>query len=66
MKDSLKKLHAQKSFWRTNNKIPLCWALYCVNDNKEVNVIFPQTSMSYIFCQNNPILNLNPKTQARK
>ncbi len=32
---------------------------------KKVNVIAPKT-MCCIFCYNNPILNLNPKTQARK
>jgi hypothetical protein len=30
-----------------------------------VNVIVPQT-MRCIFCHNNPILNINPKTQAGK
>jgi hypothetical protein len=43
----------------------LCWAFYCVNDNKEVDIIAPQI-MCCIICNNNPILNLNPKTQARK
>jgi hypothetical protein len=43
----------------------LCWAFYCVKDNKEVNVTTPQT-MRYILCHNNLILNVNPKIQARK
>ncbi len=43
----------------------MCCAFYCVNDNKEVNVTIPQT-MCCILCHNNPILNVNPKTQARK
>jgi hypothetical protein len=43
----------------------LCWAFYCVNDNKEVNTIALQT-MWCILCHNNPILNVNPKTQSRK
>jgi hypothetical protein len=43
----------------------LCWAFYYVNDNKEVNVIALQT-MHFILCHNNPILSVNPKTQARK
>ncbi len=37
-----------------------------VNDNKEVNVTTPQTSKYCNFCHNKLILNLNPKTQARK
>jgi hypothetical protein len=43
----------------------LCWTFCCVNDNKEINVIAIQT-MHCIISHNNPILNLNPKTQARK
>jgi hypothetical protein len=62
---NLMKLHAQRAFWRRNSRNALCWAFYCVNDNKEVNVIIPQT-MRCILCHNNPILNVNPKMQARK
>jgi hypothetical protein len=66
MKNNLNKLHVQRSFWRANYNInELCWAFYCVNDNKEVNLISPQT-MQCIIYHNNPILNLNPKPQARK
>ncbi len=36
-----------------------------VNDNKEVNVTTFQTSKCCIFCHNKPVLNLNPKNQAR-
>jgi hypothetical protein len=41
------------------------WAFYCLNDNKEVNATTPQ-NMWRILCHNNPILIVNPKTQARK
>ncbi len=64
-KKNLKKLDAQRIFWRGNNRNSLCWAFYCVNGNKEVNVITRQT-MWCILCHNDPILNVNPKTQARK
>ncbi len=37
--NNLKKLHAQRVFWRGSNVNALFWAFYCVNDNKEVNVI---------------------------
>ncbi len=60
-----KTLHAQKVFWKRNSKNALCWAFYCVNDNKEVNVTTLQI-MHSIFCHNNLILNVNPKIQARK
>jgi hypothetical protein len=32
--NNFKKLHAQRAFWRGNNKNALGWAFYCVNDNK--------------------------------
>jgi hypothetical protein len=32
-----KSLHAQIIFWKPHNICALCWAFYCVNDNKEVN-----------------------------
>ncbi len=28
-------LHTQRLFWKSNIKNALCWAFYCVNDNKE-------------------------------
>jgi hypothetical protein len=62
---NLRKLHVQKTFWKGNNRIALCCAFYCVNDNKEVNAIALQT-MWCIPCHNNPILNIKSKTQARK
>jgi hypothetical protein len=43
----------------------LCWAFYNVNDNKKIDLTTPQ-AMCCIFCHNNPILNLNPKNQAKK
>jgi hypothetical protein len=65
MKENFKKLNAQKSFQRRNNKNLLCWAFYYVNDNKEVNVTTLQT-MHCILCHNNLILNLNKINQTRK
>ncbi len=63
--NNLKKLHAQIFFWRGNNVNALCWTFCCVNDNKEV-IVIAFRSMCCIFCHNNPILNVNPKIQARK
>ncbi len=48
MKENLKKLHAQRLFWKPNNRNALCWAFYYVNDNKEIDLIAPQI-MHYIF-----------------
>jgi cytochrome c oxidase assembly protein Cox11 len=56
----LKKSHAQRVFWRANNKNALCWAFYCVNDNKKIDVLILQT-MRCILCHNNSILNVIQK-----
>ncbi len=32
---NLKKLHAQRVFWRTNSRNALCYAFHCVNDSKK-------------------------------
>jgi len=60
MKENLRKLHAQRLFWKLHNINALCWALLCVNDNNEVDLIALQI-MRWIFCYNSLVLNLNPK-----
>ncbi len=65
MKENLRKLHAERLFWKPNSKNVLCWAFYFVNDNKKVDLIAPQV-MHCIICYNSPILNLNSKTQVRR
>jgi hypothetical protein len=65
MKENLKMLRAQRLFWKPNSRNVLCWAFYCVDDNKEVDLITLEI-MHFIFCHNNLIFNLNPKTQAKK
>jgi len=62
---NLKKLYVQRTFWKGNSRNTLCWVFYYVNDNEKVNATTPQT-MWCIIGHNNPILNVNPKTQARK
>jgi hypothetical protein len=39
MKEILRKLHAQRLFWKPHSIDVLCWAFYCLNDNKKVNLI---------------------------
>jgi hypothetical protein len=58
-------VHTQRLFWKSNLKNALCWAFYCVNDNKENDLTIPQT-MRFIFYYNSLILNLSSKTQAKK
>jgi hypothetical protein len=65
MKENLKMLHAQRLFWKPNSINVLCWAFYCVDDNKSVDLTTLEI-MHFIFYRNNLMLNLNPKTQARK
>ncbi len=47
-KNNFKTFHVQRWSWKRNNRNALCWAFYCVNDNKEVTITTPQT-MCYIF-----------------
>ncbi len=42
MNKILKKLHVQRKIQRGHNKNSLCWAFYCVNDGKKVEVGFHQ------------------------
>jgi hypothetical protein len=48
-----------------NNKTPLCWAFYYINNNKDVDLISSQ-GMACIFCCNNPILISNQKIKQEK
>jgi hypothetical protein len=36
MKENLKRLHAQRLFWKPNNINELCWAFYYGNDTKKL------------------------------
>jgi len=65
MKDNFKKMHVQRNKWKSQNRNATCWAFYYVNNNKEINVKFPQTNKC-IFCYTSPMLVSYIKTQARK
>jgi hypothetical protein len=56
-----KNLKKMQMFWKPNSINVLCWAFYCVNDNKEKDLIAFQI-MHCVFCYNNLVLNLNLKT----
>jgi hypothetical protein len=51
MKDNSRKLHAQILFWEANNENALCWAFYCINDNKKIDLIGFQI-IRFILCHN--------------
>jgi hypothetical protein len=38
MKENFKKLHVQINKWKGHNRNATCWAFYCVNDNKKIDV----------------------------
>jgi hypothetical protein len=61
MKQNLQKLRVQINFWESHDIIALCWAFYCVNNNKDVDVKYLQI-MHCIFCYNNLVAISNPKT----
>jgi hypothetical protein len=65
MKINIKKLHAQRKFWKFHGRTSLCWGFYCVNDNATIDLENAQT-MHCILCHKNPIIATNPRTQARK
>ncbi len=65
IKENLKKLHAQRLFWKLNSINALCWAFLCVNDKNKVDLIALQI-MFWIFCYNSLVLSLNPKIQAKR
>jgi hypothetical protein len=49
--------------WKSYGRNSLCW-VFCVNDNKDVDVKCPQT-MRCILCYNSFVLFCNLKTQAK-
>jgi hypothetical protein len=62
---NLKKLHGLRLFWKSSSRNALCWELYYVTSNKQVDLT-PAQVMHCIFCYNYPDLNLNLKTQEKK
>ncbi len=65
MKNNFKNIHVQRNKWKSHNGNATCWAFYCVNANKEVDVKFLEITKC-IFCYTSPVLVSNIKTQARK
>jgi hypothetical protein len=65
MKKNLQKLYVQRKFWKGHNINSLCWAFYCANDGKEVEVGSCQI-MRCIICYDNVVNIPNPRTKERK
>ncbi len=65
MKKKLQKLHVQRIFWKGHNKNYLCWAFYCVNDGKEVEVASHEV-MRCILCYDSAINIPNVRIKERK
>ncbi len=64
-KKSLQKLHVQRKIWRSHIINSLCWAFYCVNDGKEVEVASYQI-VKCILCYDNARNIPNPIIKERK
>jgi hypothetical protein len=58
MNEISRKLHAQ-IFWEPNNKNALCWAFYCINDNKEIDLIRFQIMHCILFHNSNEFKSKN-------
>jgi predicted phage tail protein len=63
--EKLQKLHVQRKNWRGHNMDSLCWAIYCVNDGKKVEITSHQV-MRCILCYHNVVNIFNSRTQKRK
>jgi hypothetical protein len=65
MKNILQKLYVQRKIWRGHNMNSLCWAIYCVNDGKKVEIGSHQI-MRCIMCYDNVVNIPNWKTKERR
>jgi hypothetical protein len=65
MKKNLQNLHTQRKCGKGHNKNSLCWAFYCVNDWKEVEVASHQV-MKCILCHDSEVNIPNARTKERK
>jgi hypothetical protein len=65
MQNNIKRLHVQRKFWKPHERTLLCWALYCENDNTNVDLENPAI-MHCILCHKNLVNATNPRTQSRR
>ncbi len=47
MKENIRKLHTQKTIWKSHGKNSICLVFFCVNDNKYVDLKCFQTIKTY-------------------
>jgi hypothetical protein len=62
MEINIQTLHIQKKKWRGHNMNVICWASYCVNHDKEVDL----ANIQVMRCYNNLVYGLNPNNKERK
>ncbi len=62
MEKNLQTFHVQRKIWKEHNTNSIYWALYCVNDDKEIDFGNP-TIMTCLICYNSPMHALNPNTK---
>jgi len=61
-----KKIHNQMKIWKLEGKNVLCWFIFCINDNKLVNLVQPQGVLRCLLCYNAHVNVSNLRTQAGK
>ncbi len=60
--NNIKNLHVQRKYWKPNGRTLLCWAFYCVNDNRNVDLENTQI-MCFVFFHKNVIIAINLRAQ---
>jgi len=65
MKINLKKLYVQRKYWKPHGRSYLCWGVFCVDDNVEVDFENIQM-MCCIFFYQNLVIRINPRIPVRK
>jgi hypothetical protein len=59
MERNIQTLHIQNKKWRGHNTNVICWASYCVNHDKEVDL----ANIQVMRCYNNFVYALNPNNE---
>jgi hypothetical protein len=65
MKGNLQTLHIKRKIWKGHNRNLICWAFYCVNDDRKIDLGNPQ-AMRCLFCYNSCMRAFNPNTKNKK
>ncbi len=59
-------MHNQRKFWKPERRNALCWSIFCINDNKLVNLEQQQGVLRCLLCDNAHVNVSNPRKLAGK